>query len=311
MSESITNQVSKKQPIIPNLWFNDNGSEAIELYKRVFAHVEIHRTEYYTKAGKEEHGHNAGDTLTILFSIEGFYFVALNGGAPFRPNPSISFMVTVNSKEEVDRIWNILSEGGETLMPLDSYPFNEHYGWLNDQYGVSWQIGYDETAESARITPSLLFVKEQAGNAKPALEYYTSLFPDSKIEMTSEYGEGAEPNQPDWINYGVASVIGQHIIAMDSALEHTFHFDEGVSLMVTFDTQEEVDHYWDELTKDGEESVCGWLKDKFGVNWQIVPAEFNEMYETGTPAQVEALTVAFMKMRKLDARELRKVFNEN
>jgi predicted 3-demethylubiquinone-9 3-methyltransferase (glyoxalase superfamily) len=95
---------------------------------------------------------------------------------------------------------------------------------------------------------------------------------------------------------------------MDSAHTHNFKFNEAISLMVNCDTQEEIDYYWEKLSAVPEAEQCGWLKDKFGLSWQIVPTEMDEMMRDGTPEQIGRVTQAFLKMKKFDLAELRKAY---
>jgi predicted 3-demethylubiquinone-9 3-methyltransferase (glyoxalase superfamily) len=100
----------------------------------------------------------------------------------------------------------------------------------------------------------------------------------------------------------------QWFAAMDSAQEHAFHFNEAISLMVYCDTQEEIDDYWEKLSAVPEAEQCGWLKDKYGVSWQIVPRGMDEMMANGTREQVDRVTQAFLPMKKLIISELQKAY---
>ncbi|WP_374104031.1 VOC family protein [Bacillus sp. ISL-18] len=95
---------------------------------------------------------------------------------------------------------------------------------------------------------------------------------------------------------------------MDSAHEHKFNFNEAISFMVYCDTQEEIDYYWDRLSAVPEAEQCGWLKDQFGISWQVVPSEMNEMMSKGRPDQLARVTNAFLKMKKFDLEKLRKAY---
>jgi predicted 3-demethylubiquinone-9 3-methyltransferase (glyoxalase superfamily) len=95
---------------------------------------------------------------------------------------------------------------------------------------------------------------------------------------------------------------------MDSAREHNFKFNEAISLIVNCDTQEEIDYYWEKLSAVPEAEQCGWLKDKFGLSWQIVPTEMDEMMRAGTAEQIARLTQAFLKMKKFDLAELHRAY---
>jgi predicted 3-demethylubiquinone-9 3-methyltransferase (glyoxalase superfamily) len=105
------------------------------------------------------------------------------------------------------------------------------------------------------------------------------------------------------------ALAGQWFAAMDSAKEHAFGFNEAVSLLIPCETQKEIDYYWDRLSADPKAEQCGWLKDRFGVSWQVAPAEMDEMMTKGTPEQVVAVTRAFMPMKKFDLEKVRKAFS--
>jgi predicted 3-demethylubiquinone-9 3-methyltransferase (glyoxalase superfamily) len=165
--------------IIPNLWMDGQAEEAARFYAEVFENANVGRIDRYTEAGKEIHGQEPGSVLTVEFEIEGQTFIALNGGPQFKINPSISFFVRCESADEVNRLWEKFSDGATALMPLGSYPFSERYGWLQDKFGVSWQLGVFPGANTQKIVTSLLFVNEQCGKAEEAMQFYTSVFPES------------------------------------------------------------------------------------------------------------------------------------
>ena len=100
----------------------------------------------------------------------------------------------------------------------------------------------------------------------------------------------------------------QWFAAMDSAREHGFAFNEAASFMVSCGTQEEIDHYWEKLSAVPEAEQCGWLKDKYGLSWQVVPSDMDEMMRKGTPGQMARVTQAFLKMKKFDLAALRHAY---
>src|SRR5438132_8567325 len=165
----------KMQKIIPCLWFDNEAEEAAKFYTSIFPNSRIVRTEKYnteTPSNKP-----LGSVMTVEFEIDGYKFLGLNGGPYFKPNPSISFHVKLKSKNEVDAVWKKLSAGGKVLMPLDKYPFSDRYGWVQDRYGFSWQIISTDGREIRQaITPVLMFVGSQAGNAEKAVHHYASVF---------------------------------------------------------------------------------------------------------------------------------------
>lgn len=294
--------------IIPSLWFDDQAEDAANFYTTVFQDSKILGTDYYTDASKEIHGHNAGDVLTVEFELYGQRFVGLNGGPFFTFSPVISFLVRCRSVEEVDSIWKKISQDATVLMPLDTYSFSKRYGWLNDRFGVSWQIALSEDEVTQRILPSLMFVNEKCGKAEEAMNFYTSIFRESSIGTIGRYGANQQPDKEGTIAYGEFSLEGNQFVAMDSARMHDFDFSESISLMVECDTQEEIDYYWGALSAAPEAEQCGWLKDKYGVSWQIVPKILYEMLQGGTQEQRERVTGAFLEMKKFNISELERVY---
>lgn len=296
--------------ITPCLWFNGQAKEVAEFYTTTFNNAQIFRTDYYTDAGKEVHGHEAGDVLTVSFEIEGQSFMALNGGPQFAINPSISFIVSRPTIEEVNTLWEKLSDNAKILMPLGAYDFNERYGWLTDKFGVSWQIILAEDASDGGLLTSLMYTGDNYGKAEEAMNHYVSVFPDSSVEYVMRYSAGQEPEIEGNISYGEFTILGQKLTAMESAQQHDFSFNEAVSLMIECETQAELDEYWNGLSAVPEAEICGWLKDKYGVSWQITPAALGEMQQNGTPEQVERVMAAFMKMGKINIAELERVYNK-
>ena len=299
-----------KQKIIPNLWFDREAEEAAKFYVSVFKNSKVGNIIRASKAGFDIHGLPEGTVMTIEFEIEGQKFIAINGGPLFKFTPSISFLVACKSKEEVDAIWGNLSKGGKALMELGEYPHSERYGWTQDRYGLSWQVMFMGDREiKQKITPTLMFVGKQCGKAETAIKFYTSVFKNAEVGNILRYGKSMEPDKEGTIQHAAFTLENQEFAAMDSAREHKFTFNEAISLMVECGTQEEIDYYWGKLTADGgEEGVCGWLKDKFGVSWQVAPTVLNEMLQDKDMEKVERVTNAFLKMKKFDIAELRMAY---
>ena len=130
----------REQKIIPNLWFDTEAGEAVEFYTSFFKDSKIHSQTQYSEAGQEIHQKEPGSVMTVAFELEGYQLLALNGGPHFKFNSSISLFVVCDNEEEINRLWNALFEGGEVLLPLDSYDWSERYGWLQDRYGLNWQL---------------------------------------------------------------------------------------------------------------------------------------------------------------------------
>lgn len=299
------------QKIVPHLWFDKEAGEASEFYMNLFADSKlIDKTVLYdTPSGTAE-----------MFTIElaGQEFILLSAGPYFKFTPAVSFVIACNSEAETESFWEKLLEKGMALMPFDSYPFSKKYGWLIDRYGLSWQIMYVGDAKiNQKITPSLMFVGEQCGNAEEATDFYTSVFENSAIRDINRYEEEVPPNKAGSAQLiaGNAHLIAytlenQEFIAMDSAYEHGFTFNEAISFLVNCDNQEEIDHYWNKLSFDPEAEQCGWLKDRYGLSWQIVPTILNNMMQEKNPEKMAKVTEAFLQMKKFDIAELKKAYEQ-
>jgi predicted 3-demethylubiquinone-9 3-methyltransferase (glyoxalase superfamily) len=242
--------------------------------------------------------------------------MAISAGPLFKFNPSVSFFVNFDpsrdkdARNNLDTLWERLSESGTALMPLDKYPFSEHYGWMQDKYGPSWQLilSDPEGEERPLLVASLMFVGDVAGRAEEAIDFYLSVFKNSKIGAIARYGPEQEPHPEGTVMFADFMLEGQWFAAMDSAYEHNFAFNEAISFLVDCDSQEEIDTYWERLSAVPEAEQCGWLKDKFGVSWQISSAALRKMLTKGTREQVDRLTQAFLPMKKLDVAELQKAY---
>lgn len=275
-----------KKPIYPCLWFDGNAKAAAEFYTSIFNNSKI----------------STDTSLVVRFEVEGTLIMGLNGGPMFKINPSISFFVTCETVEEIETTWNKLVEGGTVMMALDQYPWSAKYGFLADKFGVCWQLMLGEIPSNGqKIMPSFLFVGDQYGKAQAAIKQYISVFPNSKIEQLNIDETEGSP-QSGSLQFGDFILENQLFAAMDGFGEHQFQFNEGVSLVVECDTQEEIDHYWTKLTDGGSESQCGWLKDRFGVSWQIVPTILSQLMSD--PEKAPRVVQAFMKMKKFDIETL-------
>ena len=288
------------QKITPYLWFDDQAEEAANLYTSCFANGSIKDISRYPEGPLEgPMADMAGKVMTASFEIAGLTFVGLNGGPVFNFTPAISFFVTCESKEELIALWEQLFVDGEVLMPLQAYPFSELYGWLNDQYGVSWQLTLGEGPQ--QITPMLMFVGEQCGHAEAAMQMYTALFDGSSIGFVQKDESGR-------IQHGQFKLYDQDFMAMDSDAEHQFTFTEATSFHVTCEDQDEVDRLWEALSAVPEAEQCGWLKDKFGVSWQIIPSVMPELLSDPDPEKAGRVMQAMLQMKKIDIAGLKAAY---
>jgi predicted 3-demethylubiquinone-9 3-methyltransferase (glyoxalase superfamily) len=297
---------------IPHLWFNREAKEAVGLYTSLLPNSKI--TSVTTL-----HGTPSGDCDIVSFELSGQPFMAISAGPLFKFNPSISFHIKCRTKDEVDALWEKLSQAGNVRMPLGAYPFSERYGWVEDRYGLSWQVIFTgESGMTQRITPVLMFVGKVCGKAEEAVNFYTTVFKNAPVAKTetgntqanilARYGKGEEPDREGTVRYASFTLLGQEFGAMDSAREHTFAFNEAISFIVRCETQKEIDYYWGRLSADPKAEQCGWLKDRFGLSWQIVPAILGEMMGSRDREKVARVTQAFLKMKKFDIDALQRAY---
>lgn len=276
------------QKITPFLALDGTCDEAMSTYASLFNDGEVIERVHMDNFGPE------GDSTMTLGTVRiaGLEIRAGDFGPAFTITPAISFFVECESAEEVDTLWNALIEGGQVRMELGEYPFSPRYGWLQDRFGVNWQLSQSDTPQ--KITPCMLFVGDQYGRAEEAMQRYTQVFDDASI------GDIAR-GEKDQIVYGAFRLAGQDFIAMEDDSDHPYTFTEGVSLWVDCEDQAEVDRYWNALTANGgEESMCGWLTDPFGVSWQIIPRRLTELQADPDKEKSARVTQAMLRMRKIE-----------
>jgi predicted 3-demethylubiquinone-9 3-methyltransferase (glyoxalase superfamily) len=299
------------QKITPHLWFDKEAKEAAGFYASIFPNSKIMNVTTIRNTP-------SGDCDVVSFELSGQPVMAISAGPFFKFNPSISFILNFDpskdnrARENLDTFWNRLYQGGTVLMELGKYPFSERYGWVQDKYGLSWQLilTNPEGGERPFITPFLMFVGAVAGKAEEASNFYLSVFRDSKRGAIARYPKGMEPDKEETIMFTDFMLGNQWLAAMDSAHEHKFFFNEAISFIVNCDTQEEIDHYWEKLSAVSEAEQCGWLKDKYGLSWQIVPTILGRMMSDPDPARSQGVVEAMLKMKKFDIEGLKKAYAE-
>jgi predicted 3-demethylubiquinone-9 3-methyltransferase (glyoxalase superfamily) len=274
------------KPVYTCLWFNNNAKEAVEVYSKSFHGLKIaHETP-----------------MVVNFELGKQKVLCLNGGPVYRPNPSISLFVVLSTENEIQQAWDNLSKDGSVLMPLNKYAWSEKYGWLNDKFGVSWQLFLGNPADFGQILiPNILFTGNNAGKAREAINYYIKIFENSSVVVMNEYKAG-ENDVEGYLKHARFKLRDSMFIIMDSSLTHHFGFSEGNSFVIECENQEEIDFFWNKLTEGGEEGQCGWLKDKYGISWQVVPSILSELMSDGERA--ERVISAFLKMKKFEISKL-------
>lgn len=292
------------------LWYNDQAEEAAQFYTAIFPHSRIGDITRFGAAGYEIHKRPAGSVMTVEFNLCNLKFLGLNGGPVFKFNPSISYFVVCETAEETDATWQQLAEGGMVMMALDQYDWSEKYGWVMDKYGLSWQVSQGKLADTngQKITPSFLFTGKQAGRAEEAIHLYASIFDNAAIRGILRNGPG-EQDPEGSVKHAQFTIAGQDFMVMDSFAEHRFAFNEANSIIIPCTSQADIDYYWNALTKDGgEESMCGWLKDKFGISWQVEPVQLSQMLKSKDKEKTERVSHAFLRMKKFDLEKLEAAF---
>ena len=269
----------------PCIWFDGKAKEAFDFYVSVFPNSKI----------------TDENPIVVKALLDGTEFMGLNGGPVYKPTPAISFMWISDNKEVITQVWEKLTQDGNILMPLDSYPWSAHYGWVQDRYGATWQLYYGENDwKHNKIVPTLMFCGEQQGKCQQALDFYESTFPQYKNDGILRYTDGDMNGQ---IQHTQFTANGYLLMAMDSGVPQPFTFTEAISLVLECDDQEAIDYYWNAFTKDGKESMCGWCKDPFGVSWQVIPKNVGKLL-FGAPDPQKAQQ-ALMQMRKIEIEKLR------
>jgi predicted 3-demethylubiquinone-9 3-methyltransferase (glyoxalase superfamily) len=289
--------------ITPHIWFDKEAVEAANLYASIFPNSRVGDVNTL-------HDTPSGDSDIIAFELMGQPFQAISAGPYFRPNPSISFSATFTNVTDVDAAWARLADGGQVLMPLDAYPFNAHYGWVQDRFGVSWQLAVASPlmANAPTLTPSLLFIGDNFGKAAEAIHFYTALFANAQVGQILRNEHDPAPEHRSTIMFADFVLADQRFTISENSYAHEFAFNEAISFMVKCDSQEEIDHLWRQLSADPTAEQCGWLKDKYGLSWQITPAALDAMLRDGSPAQIERVTQAFLSMKKFDLAALQQAY---
>jgi predicted 3-demethylubiquinone-9 3-methyltransferase (glyoxalase superfamily) len=273
--------------IYPCIWFDDKAQEAAEFYCSVFNDAKILES----------------NPIVTRFEALGTTVMLLNGGPMYKVNSSISFYVYCNNEVEVNRLYDLMREGGSIVMPLDKYKWSEKYAWIIDKYGTNWQLDISTINSPQKIVPTMLFANEKMTLVKECLDHYKDVFVNSSILIESPYPPGTGVPE-ETLLFAQFKLNGYILNAMSSTIKHDFDFNPGISFVIECDDQEEIDRYWYRLGQDGKYEMCGWLSDKFGISWQIVPSILSELMND--PARGQRVINAFLQMQKFDIQTLLK-----
>lgn len=267
------------QRIVPSIWCRGTADQAAAFYQAVFPGTEtVQSTTYPSQDLPDFQREMAGQTLTHELSVNGYRMVLINAGEEFQPTPALSFFVHITDRAELTDVWHKLLDGGTALMDLGEYDFSSYYGWVADRFGVNWQLMLaDPEYPRPYIVPNLMFSGPVQNQAAAAVDSYVDLFPDAKLGTRVTYPEGQGPVTEESVVFSDFTLYSEPLSAMDSGVEQPFTFSEGVSLMVNARDQAEIDHLWEALSAVPEAEACGWCKDAYGVSWQIVPENMDEL----------------------------------
>jgi predicted 3-demethylubiquinone-9 3-methyltransferase (glyoxalase superfamily) len=264
------------------LWFDNQGAEAAKWYVSLFDGTSIlYQNQVITE-----------------ISIEGTKLMMINGGKHYSPTSAMSnFVYFGGNHEKFERIYHALLDGGQILMPMDAYDWSSKYAWVKDKFGINWQMDIDEINHRQKLVPSLLFVNQRNHNVKEALSYYISVFEQSTMLMEWPYPESEASMPAGTLLFGQAKLGNTIINAMSSTLHHDYDFTPGNSLVIVCENQDEIDYYWKALGAEGQELMCGWLTDRFGLTWQIFPRILSDLMND--PERGPKASTALRQMKKI------------
>ncbi len=277
-----------------HLWFKgEDPAKAIDKYTGIFDNSKIlYSTSFETPF--------ATTAQSMEFTLGGKIFRAINAQPAFEFNNSFSLCVLCSTREDSDSKWaQLISNGGKEIMPLGKYDFAERYGWLVDEFGLSWQVFFGgKMPFDFEVVPSLLYPK---GKTKEALAFYSTIFTDFAVNFVDYLDE--EKNN---ILFSCFNINGSDYFAYDNLSDREFPFNESASIMIECETQEEIDYYWDRLSADPTAGQCGWTKDPFGLSWQILPKFLSEALFDQDAEKYKKLSGAMLEMKKMDLGKLKK-----
>lgn len=277
------------QKIVPNIWFAGNAGEAGEFYTTALPQTSAHVAMRYPDELPDFQKGLEGEPVVVDLDVAGFRITMINSDDTARPTPSISFMLNFDplmfdgdadaARTALDETWAALSDGGQALMPLGEYPFSPHYGWVQDRFGVSWQLMLTDPTGDPRpfVITQIMFSGDVQDRAREAVDLYLSLFDDTAYGTVVAYEQASGTAAAGSIMFGEFRIGEQWFSFMDSNVRHEFGFTPGVSLEIRCADQAEIDHFWNVLSAVPDAEQCGWLVDRYGVSWQVVPQNMDEL----------------------------------
>jgi predicted 3-demethylubiquinone-9 3-methyltransferase (glyoxalase superfamily) len=292
--------------VTPFLWFDTHAEAAMRFYTSIFENSRIVSIQYYPEGFEEGPMHGMeGRVLHGEFELAGERFFALDGGQVFSFTPAISFFVNCASEAECETLWARLADGGTVLMPLEAHSFSAKFGWVADKYGLSWQLSVGTGPQ--KITPFLMFTGEQYGRAEEAVRFYTSLFKNAGI-VHLKHHDAAANGQAHTVEWAAFHLDNRAFMASENNAEHSFGFSGAVSFYVNCDSQAEVDHFWQALSAVPEAEQCGWLQDRYGIMWQIIPEAMGALLSDPDAEKSGRAMAAMLEMKKIDVAALERAY---
>ena len=243
----------------------------------------------------------------IDFTLSGQRFTALNGGPSFKLNPCISLFLICEMAGEVELYNAELLNGGEALMRVGVYPWAPRYAWVQDRFGLSWQIMTGDGPEKDPFFATcLMFTGPQHGRATEAMQFYTSIFPGGRIDRVEHFL--AAEGSPKEVKHGRFAIAGQNMVALDSPIEHDFNFNEGALVSGIVRRPNRNRSLLARLVRRWQRGTMRLAQGPLRVSWQIIPAAiFEWMGSTDTAASDRAFA-AMLQMKKLDIAVLKRAF---
>lgn len=286
-----------------SLWYDKEAVQAVETYTNLFPASEILARTVLPDTP-------SGDVDYLIFNLGNLQFSAMSAGDYFKLNESISIMVTLSSKEELDRIYATLSQDGKILMPLQAYDFNPYFVWLQDAYGLNWQLFLDEKqSQDHTFKLCFLFGMEQNGLAEPAMDFFIEKL-GAKEVLRQPYPEFPGKPESAKLVYGQVNYLNQDFVFMDHGAGGDSLFSPAFSLSLLCQDQAEIDHYWDLLSKVAEAEACGWCQDDFGLSWQVVPAALERATLRASREDLKAMQAIYYPMKKFEIAPLSEFFKD-
>ncbi|MDC7241753.1 MAG: VOC family protein [Spirochaetales bacterium] len=309
--------MSIAQSLYPRLWFDKDAIPAVDFYCSLFPESEIisRNALYDTPAGVCD---------LVSFRLWGQRFNGLSADTGIHFSPSTSLLISCDplyfsdtsdplkaARTFLKKLWRELGHGGKVLIKLGRYDFSPLYGWIQDRYGLSWQLLITREGAASRppIMPALINTGKNYGKAAEAAAFYRSVFPGSGTGRLVLYPADRGRNKKGTVMFSDSRIGEQWMAILDGGMEKEHPFTEAVSFVIPCADQTQIDYYWKKLSAFPEAEGQGRLKDRFGLFWQVVPEELFSLMHKGDESQKRALTEAVLGMKKIDVDKLQRVFN--